>query len=340
MRAIEWINDVEVLKIGNQKVKRGERKRVYLESAALYDSTQLSIPVEVIRGKERGPILFISAAIHGDEINGVEIIRRLLKKSLIKRIHGTLILIPIVNVFGFNYKSRYLPDRRDLNRSFPGRKNGSLASRMAYIFMKEVVSKCTHGIDLHTASGHRTNLPQVRACLDDKETETLAKNFKVPVLINSKLRDGSLREAARKKNVKMLLYEGGQALRFEEDVINIGLKGCISVMKSIGMIPKTKIPAPKTKVFIAESSSWVRAPISGTSRSKRKIGDKVKQGDLLAIISDPFGEKSEEVRADEEGILVGISLLPLVNKGDALYHIATFSHTPSVKQALSIYDNM
>jgi predicted deacylase len=206
-------------------------KTIQLEAAALYDYTKMTIPVEVIRGKLPGPILFISAAIHGDEINGIEVVRRILKKKIFKNLKGTLILIPIVNVYGFNHKSRYLPDRRDLNRSFPGKKEGSLASHLAYIFLKEVVSKCTHGIDLHTGSNHRTNLPHIRASLDDTETKELAQAFGVPVIVNSKLRDGSLREAARKKNVKMLLFEGGQSFRFEEQVVNTALKGCLSVMR-------------------------------------------------------------------------------------------------------------
>jgi len=264
----------------------------------------------------------------------------LLKKKVLNNINGTLILIPIVNVFGFNYKSRYLPDRRDLNRSFPGRKNGSLASQLAHTFMKEIVSKCTHGIDLHTGANHRTNLPHIRACLDDGDTKALAEGFGVPVVINSNLRDGSLREAARKKQVKMLLFEGGESLRFEDKVISIGLKGCLSVMKKIGMIGHMSKDKSPGKVFVAESSFWVRATRSGTSSTKKKIGDKVKVGDTLAIISDPFGSESSSVIAEEEGILVGSSLLPLVNKGDAMFHIATFSCSYSVKEALSLQDNM
>ncbi|MFZ8934673.1 MAG: succinylglutamate desuccinylase/aspartoacylase family protein, partial [Bacteriovoracaceae bacterium] len=244
--------DPKVLVIGKEKVLRGQRKKVLVESAALYDYTKLNIPIEVVRGNSKGPVLFISAAIHGDEINGTEIIRRILKRVKIKNLCGTLIAIPVVNVFGFNNKSRYLPDRRDLNRSFPGNSKGSLAGRLAKIFMTEVVSNCSHGIDLHTGSIHRTNLPQIRACLDDENTKILAEGFGVPVIINSKLRDGSLREAARKKNVSMLLFEGGQALRFEENIIRVGLRGCFSVMKSIGMIkskPSFKKKPEENKIF-------------------------------------------------------------------------------------------
>ena len=331
--------DPRIFKIGDHLIGRGERKTVLLESAALYDYTKLSIPVEIIRGKEPGPTLFISAAIHGDEINGVEVIRRLMKKTFLKNIKGTLILVPIVNVFGFNYKSRYLPDRRDLNRSFPGSRRGSLASRLAYVFMKEIVNKSTHGIDLHTGAIHRTNLPQIRACLDHHETKELAKAFGVPVVIDSSLRDKSLREAARKKNVAMLLFEGGQALRFEESVINSALKGCISVMHNIGMIEKALVGKKHlnpSDIYIAKASYWTRAPQSGAFVAKKKIGEKIRVGDVLAIISDPFGKNEMKVLAEEDGILIGSALLPLVNQGDAMFHIAIFNDSSKVKSALDM----
>ncbi len=328
-------------KIGRERIARGERKKFQLEVAALYDYTALNIPIEVIRGKEDGPVMFISAAIHGDEINGVEILKRLLQKPVLNKIKGTLIAIPVVNIFGFNHKSRYLPDRRDLNRSFPGNAKGSLASRLAHIFMKEIVSKCTHGIDLHTGALHRTNLPQIRAFLDDPETDELAKGFGVPVVINSKLRDGSLREAARQKKVRTLLFEGGEALRFDEDVIKAGLKGCLSVMRNIGMLPKLKsmkAPTRSPKVFVADQTFWVRASHSGSFRGIKKVGDWVKADEKLAVISDLFGCEPYEVKSDYEGIIIGMSTIPLVNKGDAMFHIAAFKNHNRVRKAIEIYD--
>lgn len=329
------------LVIGNEKILRGERKKVFLDVGSLYDYTQLTIPIEVIRGKQDGPTLFISAAIHGDEINGIEIIKRLLKKPLINNIKGTLIAIPVVNVFGFNNRSRYLPDRRDLNRCFPGNLKGSLGSRLAKIFMNEIVSKCTHGIDLHTGAIHRTNLPQIRASLDDPATKELAECFGTPVVINSSLKDGSLREAARKKKVISLLFEGGEALRFEEDVIKAGVKGCLSVMRNIGMTNK-KVRTKKERhdVYIAQKSYWVRAPHSGSFRALVKVGSHVNEGDLLAEISDPFGENSYKVISYGEGIVIGMSQIPLVNKGDAMVHIATFSDTTKVKSAINEFDDI
>ena len=327
-------------KIGGEVILFGQRKKVQLEVASLFDYTKLNIPIEVIRGKKDGPTLFISAAIHGDEINGVEIIKRLLQRPVLKKLKGTLIAAPVVNVFGFNNKSRYLPDRRDLNRCFPGNSNGSLGSNLARIFMKEIVEKSTHGIDLHTGAIHRANLPQIRACLEDEDTSHLAKCFGVPVVINSKLRDGSLREAARKRKVTTLLFEGGEALRFEEDVIKTGLKGCLSVMREIGMIPPlAKKSKKKLAVYTAQESYWVRAPHSGSFTVKKKMGSQVKEGDLLAVISDPFGCDPYNVYAKETGIIIGLSKIPLVNKGDAMVHIAVFKNTKKVKEAIEYYDD-
>jgi predicted deacylase len=333
--------DREIFKISGIQIPRGVRRSISLESSALYDNTKINIPVEIIRGKRQGPVLFISAAVHGDELNGVEIIRRLLRKKILNSLKGTLIIIPIVNVFGFNNKSRYLPDRRDLNRSFPGSSKGSLASQIANILMTEIVSKCTHGIDLHTGAIHRTNLPQIRASLDNKETQELAEGFGVPVVINSKLRDGSLREAARKKRVTMLLFEGGQALRFEENVIRAGVKGCMSVMRRIGMLKYATSSLPKlthNKIFIAKASYWIRAPRSGTFMASKRIGDMVKVGDVLGIISDPLGKDSEVIYSQLEGILIGLLMLPLVNSGDAMFHVATFKNSTRVINALREYE--
>jgi predicted deacylase len=331
---------LNILKIGGEIIRMGERKRIKLHAASLYDYTELSIPVEVIRGKSDGPRLFISAAIHGDEINGVEIIKRLLQKKLINHIKGTLILIPIVNVFGFNTKSRYLPDRRDLNRCFPGATGGSLGARIAKIFMKEIVHKCTHGIDLHTGALHRTNLPQIRACLDDPETKRLANSFGVPVIIHSQLRDGSLREAARKKNVKSLLFEGGEALRFDHSIIKSGVSGCISVMRSIGMLrtKETSGVSHSKKVFTANHTHWLRASRSGSFRLHKGLGHLVEVGDKIATISNPFGEEEHDIRATRSGIIIGLSRVPLVNKGDAMIHVASFENSSRVRQAIERFD--
>lgn len=326
------------LVIDGTSIKRGERKRVLLDVAKLYDFTDMNIPIEVIRGKKDGPVLFVSGAVHGDEINGVEIIRQLLTMKALNRIRGTLIAVPIVNVFGFNTKSRYLPDRRDLNRNFPGAKNGSLTGQLAHTFMTEIVQKCTHGIDLHTAAIHRTNLPQIRACLDDPRTQAMAEAFRVPVVLHAELRDGSLRGAARELKIPTLLFEGGEALRFNGKVIKSGVQGVLSVMRAIEMLPTLKNKSKPKEVFIARSSHWLRAPHSGILSAKNKIGERVKKGQVLGVISDPFGREKYEIIASRTGIIIGATTLPLLNKGDAIFHIATFDNPNIVEEHVDLFE--
>lgn len=328
----------EPLTINNITINPGESKSINLNVARLYDYTEMKMPIRVIRGKKPGPCLFVCAAIHGDEINGVEIVRRLLHHSILKKMKGTLIAVPIVNVFGFNNKSRYLPDRRDLNRCFPGSQQGSLAARLAHVFMSEVVEHATHGIDLHTGAVHRTNLPQVRASFENPDAKELAHVFGTPVVINSDIRDGSLREAAGDKGIPLLLYEGGQALYFDEPTIKVGLKGIISVMRAIGMLPKIRQKKQPKPTFTALSSHWVRTPYSGILRNNTNLGAHVKKNELLGIVSDPMGVHAHPVKAKHTGIIIGMNLLPLVNRGDALFHIATFEDAGMVEETFEQHD--
>jgi len=331
---------VATLEINGVSIEPGQRVAIDLPVARLYTHTNLAMPVQVIRGKRSGPSLFVSAAIHGDELNGVEIIRRLLRHKSLNRLRGTLYAIPIVNVHGFLDRSRYLPDRRDLNRSFPGSGKGSLASRIARLFMTEIVGRCSYGIDLHTGAVHRENIPQVRGNLDDPETERLARAFGVPVLINATLRDGSLRMAAAEKGVSMLLYEAGEALRFDELSIRAGLRGVLNVMRELEMLPPSKRRPPRRfkEPVIARASTWVRAPESGILRTLVPLGNKVAAGDVLAVIADPFGGTEIEVRVAEEGIVIGRTQLPLVHQGEALYHLAHYTrHTDRVAEHVETF---
>ncbi|MAQ71049.1 MAG: succinylglutamate desuccinylase [Alphaproteobacteria bacterium] len=310
------------LVIGDVHIANNERKRIYLKASKLYDFTEINIPVEVIRGDEEGPVLFVSAAIHGDEINGVEIIRRLLGREELNNLKGTLIAVPIVNVYGFNSNSRYLPDRRDLNRSFPGSSRGSQASQLANTFMTEIVKKCTHGIDLHTAAVKRSNYPHIRANLKDSETEKMAQAFNSPIILNTPLPHGSLREAAKKIGIPIILFEGGEALTFNEEVIKPGVEGVLSVMASIGMMEKDRQSIPVNKVPTSHSSHWMRAPHSGILLKKVELGERVKRGQLLGVISDPFGRDLHNIKARKAGIIVGAATMPLLNKGEAIFHVA------------------
>jgi hypothetical protein len=330
---------VSELIIGGQRVLPGEHRNIDLPVALLHTQTPLSMPVQIRRGRKEGPRLFISAAIHGDELNGVEIIRRLHQQKVLSRLRGTLITIPIVNVYGVIHHSRYLPDRRDLNRVFPGSESGSLASRLAHLFMSEIVANCTHGIDIHTGALHRSNLPQIRVNLADPDTERLARAFGVPVIINADLRDGSLREAASEQGIPMLLYEAGEALRFDEMAIRGGVKGVINVMRVLGMLPPPRARARVTTVetHIVRSSSWVRAPESGVFRAFTALGKQVKRGEVLGVVDSPYGNNEVEVVATNAGLVIGRTSLPLVNEGDALFHVARFEQMRDALQQMEAY---
>ncbi|NND53613.1 MAG: succinylglutamate desuccinylase/aspartoacylase family protein [Gammaproteobacteria bacterium] len=310
--------------IGGTTVEPGERAVIDLPVADLYTHTSLHMPVQVINGRRPGPTLFVSAAIHGDELNGVEIIRRLLQQKIVSQLRGCLIAVPVVNVHGFLDQSRYLPDRRDLNRSFPGSAKGSVAARLAHKFSEQILQAADYGIDMHTGAVHRSNLPQIRANLDDPETLRMAEAFNVPVMLNAALRDGSLRGHAGELGVPTLLYEAGEALRFDEVGIRAGLRGVTSVMRELGMLPRKKQSVSKTEPLIAKSSTWVRAPLSGVVRMRARLGQRVKKDDVLAAISDPFGETETVLYASFAGIVIGRSNLPLAHEGDALFHIARF----------------
>lgn len=314
------------LTIGGRDIRPGTRVKIELPVVKLYTDTGVVMPIYVIRSKHDGPTVFVSAAVHGDEINGVEIIRRIIKSKSFRLQKGTLILVPIVNPYGLLNQSRYMPDRRDLNRTFPGSPKGSLAGRVADRFLAEIVDHCEYGIDLHTGAIHRSNLPQIRANLDDQETRALACAFGVPVLLNANIRDGSLRQAAVDLGTKVLLYEAGEALRFDELSIRAGVKGITNVLTFLGMLKARKNHKHSDfNPFISNHSSWVRAGSSGIVSSLRSLGDSVTEGDVLAEIGSPFGEILSVVKATKSGIVIGQQNIPLVQEGDAMYHIAYFS---------------
>lgn len=320
--------------LGETTVKPGESKYIELPLPGLYTHSNIFMPVHIICGNLDGPIMFISAAVHGDEINGVEIIRRLKKLSTLKRLKGTLITIPVVNVYGFINKSRYLPDRRDLNRSFPGSDKGSMASKLAYLFLHNISNRCDYGIDLHTAAISRDNLPQIRALLDSEETKELALAFGAPVVLDAPLRDGSLRAATVEAGTKVLLYEAGEALRYDEISIRAGVNGIINVMRKIGMLAASR-KRVKIEPAVARSSKWVRATQSGILRSTNPMGHRINKGDVLGYVSDPFGEVELEVVSPVSGMVIGRTTLPLVHEGEAIFHIARFDE---LGEAETVYE--
>ncbi len=308
--------------LGGITVRPGTQATVELPLPALYTHAQVSMPVRVIHGRKPGPRLFVSAALHGDEINGVEVIRRVLSQGVLRHLRGVLIAVPVVNIYGFLSNSRYLPDRRDLNRAFPGSERGSLTARLAHLFLNEVVRHATHGIDLHTGAIHRANLPQIRTRLSDPKLMAMARAFGTPVIMDSTPPDGSLRQAASNLGLPLLLYEAGEALRFDELAIRAGVRGVLGVMRSLDMLPVRREREPRLSPLVAASSAWVRAPQSGILRAARPLGTLVGRGEIIAVISDPFGERETPVPAPRAGLVVGRTNLPLVTEGDALFNLA------------------
>lgn len=311
--------------IGGEQIAPGESRTVDIPLAAMYTHTDVGLTVHVINGKRPGPCLLLTAAVHGDEINGVEIIRRVLGIRELAKLRGTLLAIPVVNVHGFLNQSRYLPDGRDLNRSFPGSQKGSLAGRVAYTLANEILGHCTHCIDLHTGARHRTNLPQVRVDLSQEETRDLAVAFGSPVVLDAKLREGSLRQAAADQQIPLLLYEAGEALRFDEFSIRAGTRGVINVMRELEMLPRKSRSKKPSDVAIADDSRWVRAPCSGVMRTMVRLGARVKKKTILAYITDPVGLTQVPVYSPAEAIVIGLTNLPLIHEGEALFHLANYS---------------
>lgn len=309
-------------KIQQFEIEPGTRRTVDLPVSVLSDHTPVTMSVHVVHGRRPGPTLFVSAAVHGDEVIGVEIARRLLRSPQLDNMKGTLLVVPIVNAFGFLNHSRYLPDRRDLNRSFPGTQGGSLASRLARLFMQEIVKKSDFGIDLHSAAIHRTNLPQIRVSPSTDRALELAEKFGAPVIIMSGLRAGSLRKAAQVEGVDVLLFEGGEGLRFDELSARAGVTGIMRVMHALGMCAQRGVSKPKVKPVKVTSSSWFRAPAGGLFRAFKATGESVSKRETLGVIADPFGEVEVELSCETGGIIVGRTNLPVVNEGDALFHIA------------------
>ncbi|MBV2358647.1 succinylglutamate desuccinylase/aspartoacylase family protein [Thalassococcus sp. CAU 1522] len=307
--------------IGRAEIAPGNRRTVDLPVSVLSDHTPVTMSVHVVHGRRPGPTVFVSGGVHGDEVIGVEIVRRLLRVPSLDSLRGTLIAVPIVNAFGFISHSRYLPDRRDLNRMFPGSETGPLASRLANLFMTEIVARADIGIDLHSAAIHRTNYPQIRVSPNSDRTRELAGIFGAPIVMQSPLRDGSLRQAAKAAGTDVLLYEAGEGLRFDELAVRAGLVGILRVMNHMKMIPAKGISKPKAYPQFCGSSKWLRAPMGGLLRIFKADGAMVRQGDLLASVSDPFGERERAIEAPFDGIIVGRAVMPVVNEGDAVFHL-------------------
>ncbi len=306
--------------IGGTTVAPGEREEVEIHVEQLATGPWISIPTVILNGRRDGPTVCVTAAIHGDEVNGVEAIRQLLMELRPGDIAGTVIAVPVVNELGFMAGSRHLPDGRDLNRSFPGSPRGSLASRLAHLLMTEIVSRCDLAIDLHCGSGRRSNLPQIRADLDDPSTREAALAFGAPAAIHARARDGSLREAATRQGVAMLLFEGGESNRFDPYAIDAAFAGVRRVLAHLGVIDGA--PGDSTPTFVSRETRWVRAARGGLLRLEVELGELVERRQVLGNFSDIYGRRNLAVRAPAAGLVIGINRSPLISQGDALFHVA------------------
>lgn len=312
---------VDSLPVREGSPEPSSRDDLLLRVSESYTGDQLFVPVTVLNGTQSGSTLFVTAAVHGDELNGIGIIRELLGRLEPGDVTGTVICVPFVNVLGVEFHSRYLPDRRDLNRCFPGSPSGSTGSRLAHTLMKEIVGPADAGIDLHTATSHRTNTPQLRVRLDDPATSRLALAFGAPYLVDAGLRPGSLRDAADRSGVPVLAYEGGQALRFDEDAIATGVTGVLRVLGALGMIDDPP-SAPSEAPLVSDETHWIRAERGGIVDVHVAGGEHVESEQPLWTVTGPFGGERSQKLSPHDGVVIGLTTLPLVNPGDAVVHLA------------------
>jgi predicted deacylase len=306
--------------LGGVRVEPGHRGRVDLPAARLTTGSWMTLPVEVVHGTRPGPTVWLSGALHGDELDGVEIVRRVLGRLRARYMGGTVLAVPIVNVFGFLVENRYLPDRRDLNRSFPGSARGSMASRLAHLFMHEVVRRCSWGFDFHCGSDARENLPQVRGDLDDPETHRVALAFGAPVTIHGRPPDGSLRKVAVQRGARVVLFEGGEAGRFTAEVIESGVEGVLRALRALEVTGGDAGRPPPT--IEVRRTSWLRAGRSGILRLDVRLGDHVQKGQRVGLIADALGDDGRPVRARTAGMVIGRRVNPLVYQGEAVVNLA------------------
>lgn len=313
-----------VIELLGESILPGESKTIDVEIAKLHTMTKLKIPVIIERSKIDGPTVLFSACLHGDEINGTEIVRQIIRKKINKPKRGTIICIPIINIFGFINQTREFPDKRDLNRVFPGSKNGSLASRFAHFLVTEIIPKVDYAIDFHAGGASRFNAPQIRIVPNNPELRELASIFNAPFTLYSKNIQGSFRNACTKLGVKMLLFEGGKSLDLNEMVTKEGIQGAMRFLKHLDMLnPKRETIAMGKETIFIEKSNWVRASFSGMFHGMVSIGSFVKKGDVLAMISDPYGKIEHKQKAPNDGFIINVNDAAIVYQGDAVFHIST-----------------
>lgn len=311
-------NDFQIL---GKKIRKGEKAILELEVAKLHTRNSLKITIIVERAKLDGPTLLLMGGVHGDETNGVAIVRDIIRKKYNKPKRGTIICIPVFNVFGYLNQSREFPDGRDLNRMFPGSANGSLASQFAYQFSKEIAPLVDYVLDFHTGGANRENFPNIRCVLQEEKAFELAKVFGAPFIVNSNYIAKSVRDAIHKMEKTILLFEGGKSIDLDESVIKCGVDGALNVMNHLGL--RDGEVSLMNNSVVVKNSKWIRAPYSGMVRLNVKNGSWITAKTVLAKITDPFGEFERKVTAPFDGYIFGLNTAPIVNKGDALFHVST-----------------
>lgn len=310
-------------RIAGQRIRLGESKTLSLKFSESYLGSEVSVPIHVLRAKKRGPAVLLTGAVHGDELNGMGIIRDILYDKPPKLVNGTLVCIPVVNVYGLEHHTRYLPDRRDLNRSFPGSPTGSLSSRLANLIFNQVVKSCNYVIDFHSAAIRRTNYPNLRADLSRPEVRPFARAFGCELIINQKGPVGSLRRAASSAGIPCINLEAGEVWKIERGVVEVGVRGVLNVLKHLEMV-RGKIVQPRYQTRIRKSL-WVRAERGGTLSFSANPGDIVERGQVLAANYNIFGDERRQILAPCDGIVIGMSTMPVVKPGDPVYHLAILS---------------
>lgn len=309
----------EFIKINNHKVGLGEQQSVKLKLSRLPSFEPIELPVHIFRGEEDGPSLLLTGGMHGDEINGIEIIRRMIRQESIIPEKGSVIAVPLINIFGFIKRQRDMPDGKDINRNFPGSESGSLARFIANTLMEEILPKADFGIDYHSGGSARLNYPQIRCRTDIEKNMELAKAFSPPAIVNSSYVENSFREAAHKKEKQILVYESGEANRFYEPGVRAGIEGTLRLMKHFDMRSEA---AETEESAVFENSSWVRADSAGMFHSDIVPGENVEEKEVLGFISDPYGRENIEVESPQAGCVIGLNNTPVIHKGDALVHLA------------------
>jgi predicted deacylase len=323
--------------LGGKTVRRGAVEQILLKVSEYYTATPVNVPVTVIRGTRRGPVVFLTAAIHGDELNGVEIVRRIMTGVVPEQLRGTLICAPVVNRMGFLNHTRYLPGRRDLNRCFPGRPDGSTAARIAHALFSEIVLRSKHGIDLHTASLGRTNLPHVRADMSQSGVRRIARAFGTEIIVDTPGVRRSLRAAATRAGVPTIIFEAGETFRFQRNMVTRGVSGVRNVLVTLRMLEGTR-KQPRFRVVV-KRSEWVRSTRGGIGDILVRPGEIVYEGDRIASITNPLGREVSLVRAPLTGLVIGITTVPMVNPGDPICHVAKLEKTLPTVERFSVSDS-